>query len=307
VAFLSLTFLIGLFGCQLESSTTANSTTTNTEPPASTTTTTYTTAMITSTFSVTTETTTVATTETTTEMTTTEPITVVNSETVYLAGQPEEFSVYKFETNVPGPTFLIIGGIHGNERAGWMAALAMLDYDFTRGTVYILPVANKQAAYADPPVRYLSGWTDLNRSFPGNSQGTATQRLALTIFNAMVVCEPDIVLDLHESRYGYDNGGLGNSLILHLGSYSLYIMSVIDQFNSLPLMEGEVPFTNLNSPPAGSINKEFTESFSVPVITIETNRDALQYSIESEQIPLSLRISQQLAMIDIILKTFGNP
>lgn len=300
VVFLSLFFLFFAFGCQEESSTTTSLPTT----------TSMSTTTIDTTIDITTISTlpqTVSTTDSTEILTTTEPISVSTSVTVYLEDQPEEFSVYKFETNVPGPTFFIIGGIHGNERAGWMAAQAMLDYDFTRGTVYILPVANPQAAFSDPPVRYLSGWSDLNRVFPGNSEGTATQRLAHTIFQAIAATEPDIVLDLHESRHAYDNGGLGNSLILHLGSYSLYVMSVLERFNALPLMEDQPLFTNLNSPPDGSINKEFSEYFSVPVITIETNRETPNNTIYTEEVPLSLRIEQQLAMMDIILETFGEP
>lgn len=243
-----------------------------------------------------------------TTFSTTTPVTtalvVTESVETYLDGTLDEFSIYKFETNVPGPTFFIIGGIHGNERAGWMAGLEMLQYPFSRGTVYVLPVANKRAATAEPPVRYVSGLSDLNRAFPGNANGTTTPKLAHHIFQAIASCEPDIVLDLHESRFSYDNGGLGDSIILHLARYSLYLDTLLYEFNHMAFMADKKPFTNLNSPPTGSINKEFSESYNIPVFTIETNRNTAYNTIESEMNPLMDRIEQQLAFIKLFLDTF---
>jgi len=231
---------------------------------------------------------------------------VTESVETYLAGTLDEFSIYKYETNVPGPTFFIIGGIHGNERAGWMAGEQMRQYPFDRGVVYVLPIANKRAATAEPPVRYVSGLSDLNRAFPGNVNGTTTQKLAYVIFQAIASCEPDIVLDLHESRFSYDSGGLGDSIILHLPRYSLYLDSLLYEFNHMAFMADKKPFTNLNSPPTGSINKEFSNQFNIPVFTIETNRNTPNNTIESEINPLADRIEQQLAFIKLFLDTFES-
>lgn len=235
---------------------------------------------------------------------TTTALVVTESVETYLAGTLDEFSIYKYETNVPGPTFFIIGGIHGNERAGWMAGLQMRQYPFERGVVYVLPVANKRAATAEPPVRYVSGLSDLNRAFPGNASGTTTQKLAHVIFQAIASCEPDIVLDLHESRFSYDSGGLGDSIILHLPRYSLYLDSLLYEFNHMAFMADKQPFTNLNAPPTGSINKEFSNRYNIPVFTIETNRNTPNNTIESEINPLEDRIEQQLAFIKLFLDTF---
>lgn len=233
-------------------------------------------------------------------------IIVEKTSETYLEGTLNEFTVYKFETKVEGPTAFIIGGIHGNERAGWMAAQSILNHTFTRGTVYVLPMANRQASLADPPVRFLSGWTDLNRAFPGDPSGTQTQRLAHAIFSVMAQAEPDYVLDLHESRYSYTNNGLGDAVILHNGLYSLFMMDLLETFNAYEFQIGQTPFTYLNSPPVGSINREFTETYNVPVFTLETNRNSSNYSIDGELNPLALRIQQQLALIQLFLEQFGK-
>lgn len=229
---------------------------------------------------------------------------VTRTEQTYLEDTGDQFTVYTFETNVEGPTFFIIGGIHGDERAGWMAASAMLEHTFERGTVHILPIANRLSTIEDPPRRNAPGRSDLNRAFPGDPEGSDLERLAHAIFSVMARKEPDIVLDLHESRQDYTNGRIGSSIVLHDSSHSLYGITVIETFNALPLMEGQTPFTNLNAPPVGSINRTFTETYGVPVFTIETNRDIVTSGIEGERIPLSVRIEQQVGLIKIFLDTF---
>lgn len=232
-----------------------------------------------------------------------EPVLVVTkSSEKFLEGTLDEFEVYKFATNIAGPTIFIIGGIHGDERAGWQATISMLDYEFKRGTVYVLPVASRRACYGDPPVRYFE--TDLNRTFPGIASGTDTQVLAYTIYNAIKATNPDCVIDCHESRGSYSTTTLlGDQIIINDYSYSLYALSVVNDFNKLEMNADKVKFRTEGSPPAGSINKEFSEREGVPVFTLETNRDT-KSGISGEKNALADRKAQQLALIDIILNTF---
>lgn len=228
---------------------------------------------------------------------------VIKTHSEYLSNTDMKFDVYKYETNVEGPTIFIMGGIHGDERAGWNAALRLINYEFTRGTIYILPVANVKAAYNTPqPTRHFG--QDLNRQFPGNRYGTDTQILAFYIYNVIKEAKPDLVLDLHESRGSYleEEGYLGNQILLHHGLYNLYVLEVLDAFNKLDLMKGKLSFRLDGSPPSGSINRTFTENEDIPVFTIETNRGGL--SINAETIPLESRIAEQLALVEIILNTF---
>lgn len=228
-----------------------------------------------------------------------EEVVVTKTQKAYLEDTPYKFDVYKYETNVAGPTIFILGGIHGDERAGWHAALEMLDYDFKRGTVYVLPVANGKAASTTPPTRHFG--QDLNRSFPGDLNGTPTDKLAYYVYGAIRNAEPDLVLDLHESRRDYENGGLGNQIILHAGLYSLYLSEVIRKINSSELMAGKLRYRMDSHPPVGSINKTFTENEKKPVMTVETNRG---YINRVDTVPLEDRIAEQLAIIEIILDDF---
>lgn len=233
------------------------------------------------------------------------PIEMERSVQVYLEGTEDTFEVHTFNTHVPGPVVFIIGGVHANERAGWMAAQALLDETFERGIIHILPIAQRRTWLLDPPRRVYPGWQDLNRSFPGRPDGSPSEQLAYAIYNAIRATSPDLVIDLHESRFSYtEEGWIGDSLILHLADYSLYVLEVLEQFNALPLQENQTPFTYLNAPPVGSLNRTYSEQFDVPVLTVETNRQAVTTAIDSEQQPLSLRVAQQLALIDIILETF---
>lgn len=233
------------------------------------------------------------------------PIEMERSVQVYLEGTDDAFEVHTFNTHVPGPVIFIVGGVHANERAGWMAAQSLLEKTFQRGIIHIIPIAHLRTWHLDPPRRVYPGWQDLNRSFPGRPDGSHAEQLAYEIYNAIVATSPDLVIDLHESRFSYTHEGwIGDSLILHCADYSLYVLEVLEQFNALPLQEGKTPFTYLNAPPVGSLNRTFTDQFNIPVITVETNRQAVTTAIDSEQQPLSLRVAQQLALIDIILNTF---
>ncbi len=227
---------------------------------------------------------------------------IIKTSQTYLEDTADEFVVYKFETNIEGPTIFIIGGIHGDERAGWHAATEMLEYDFERGTTYILPVASKRACTSNPPVRYFQ--TDLNRSFPGKETGTETEILAYTIFSVIAQINPDLVLDLHESRGTYQQGYLGHSIIIHNGLYNLYVLDVLYEFNNLELMEGKLPYHLEANPPIGSLNKEVTERLNILVLTIETNRGSLGSGIQNETVPLDLRVLHQKTIINIILNSF---
>ncbi len=229
-------------------------------------------------------------------------VNVIKTSQTYLKDTLDEFTIYKFETNVPGPTIFIIGGIHGDERAGWHAALEMLNYNYKRGITYVLPQANKRAITSNPPVRMVG--TNLNRVFPGNLNGGHVEVLAYTIYEAIKAANPDLVLDLHESRGSYKDGYLGDQIINDLGLYNLYLHEVLKEVNKLDILIGNPPFGLDTAPPVGSINKTYSSNEDVPVFTIETNRANFTGTINDELIILEERIEIQLKIVDIILKTF---
>lgn len=96
------------------------------------------------------------------------------------------------------PRALAIAGVHGDEYEG-VAALQDMTQEINprelRGTLTIVPVANPQAFSAGTR-RNPVDLGDLNRSFPGNPNGTMSERLAHLLFHEFVLGS-DCILSLH--------------------------------------------------------------------------------------------------------------
>ena len=98
-----------------------------------------------------------------------------------------------------GPTVGISGGIHGAEYPGIEAAIRFareLNPRAVRGAVIVIHIASLAAFHARSIyVSPLDG-KNLNRQFPGNPEGTATEKMADTIFKG-VIAQSDYYIDLH--------------------------------------------------------------------------------------------------------------
>jgi len=96
------------------------------------------------------------------------------------------------------PRLLVMAGVHGDEYEG-VAVLHDLareiDPKKLKGTLTLVPVANPQAFYAGTR-RNPIDLGDLNRAFPGNPEGSITDRLAYDLFHKLVDGN-DYVLSLH--------------------------------------------------------------------------------------------------------------
>jgi len=96
------------------------------------------------------------------------------------------------------PRLLVMAGVHGDEYEG-VAVLHDLareiDPKKLKGTLTLVPVANPQAFYAGAR-RNPIDLGDLNRAFPGNPEGTITDRLAYTLFHELILGN-DYVLSMH--------------------------------------------------------------------------------------------------------------
>ena len=99
----------------------------------------------------------------------------------------------------PGPFLSITAGVHGGEYPGIEAAIrtaAALEPATLRGAVIIVHIVNVPAfqgrnIYICP----LDG-KNPNRVFPGNPEGTASERLAHALFT-QVIARADFYVDLH--------------------------------------------------------------------------------------------------------------
>jgi len=96
------------------------------------------------------------------------------------------------------PRALLVAGVHGDEYES-VAALQQLasevDPSRLHGAVVIVPVANPLAFHAGTR-RTPADLGDLNRAFPGNPEGTLSERLADWLFQNFVLGS-DAVLSMH--------------------------------------------------------------------------------------------------------------
>lgn len=98
----------------------------------------------------------------------------------------------------PGPTVLLIGGVHGDEFEGPVALMKLLhdlDPEKLRGRLIVLPALNAPALQEASRVSPLDG-VNLNRAFPGDPDGGPTAMLAHFV-EEVLLPRCDAAIDLH--------------------------------------------------------------------------------------------------------------
>src|SRR4051812_22881870 len=136
---------------------------------------------------------------------------VIERGTLQLAG--EDHPCFRARGAHDGPDVSLIGGIHGCEYSS-IAAVARvmrdLDERELRGSVTAVPVVSMESFRQRSPFVVPEDGKNLNRTFPGDSAGSYTDRLAHDIFTRLI--EPaDALLDLH-----------GGDLVEALEPFALY-------------------------------------------------------------------------------------
>lgn len=114
-------------------------------------------------------------------------------------GHPTQIPVFLINGAQDGPTLVVTGGIHGAEYASIEAALRLgqsLDPGKLRGRVIVLPIVSMPAYKARSIYIVPFDGKNLNRQFPGDAEGTASEQLAHWLtFN--VIKQADAYIDLH--------------------------------------------------------------------------------------------------------------
>lgn len=128
---------------------------------------------------------------------------------------------YVIRGGLPGPVFMVVSGIHGNETASIRAAKNIVnrirqgELYIYRGTLIIVPLMN-QKAYR----KRIRGVPDLNRTFPRTSNGSAKHTISIALLQLVRRYRPTWYLDLHEAN-GLSQRNpkrLGQSIIIKPGS-----------------------------------------------------------------------------------------
>jgi hypothetical protein len=137
-----------------------------------------------------------------------------------MKGTPQETPLYVFGSGRPGGVMLVLGGVHGNEPGGWLAAERLLnELRPSSGALLLVPKANKLATQAY--VRTTDALGDLNRLYPGDPNGLPMERMAHEIVQTVHEFHVDTLVDMHESWAFYkdrpQNGTayLGQTIATH--------------------------------------------------------------------------------------------
>jgi len=105
----------------------------------------------------------------------------------------EGLAIYKVKGKTPGLTLMIIGGIHGDEESGCIAAKKYTDIKLERGNLIVIPEANAPAVREKK--RFVN--VDMNRIFDRDN-GTAYEYKTVDEIKKLI-SGSDAVINLHES------------------------------------------------------------------------------------------------------------
>jgi hypothetical protein len=208
------------------------------------------------------------------------------------SGTKFQTNLYVIKSGKAGPVVLIVGGVHGNEPAGYKAALRVCDFHPTRGTLLVIPEANVLAIKEGE--RVASGQTNLNRVFPKTKYGTAKGTLAKSILQVIKDYDVDWVMDMHE---GYDytksksDTSVGESLIYYPSSSTRTIGSKIVRTLNKDISSNRKEFVLLKYPVKGSLARGAAVTVGAKSFIFET----------CDKDNLSTRINYQLKAANMLL------
>lgn len=205
-----------------------------------------------------------------------------------LPGTKYETPVYIIKSNVPGPTVMYSGGVHGNETAGFEAAHLLKTYKITQGTLIVIPETNIQAV--DASRRFITADGDLNRAFPSKSGTGAGHPLVEPLLQLAKDYNVQWHFDLHEGidySSSADSDSVGQSIIYHPNrdGYNLGTSAVNYINKSIP--ESYRKFKLLKWPVGGSFARSTGDLYGINSFIFET----VQKETLAERLQLQTRLA----------------
>ncbi len=180
--------------------------------------------------------------------------------------------MYVIKSGVPGPVVMVVGGTHGNEPAGYKAANVIKNYTVKKGTLLVIPEANRIAVANY--TRTATGVGDLNRSFPTYSKDKPDDPLAKAIWQTVKDYKVRYLFDLHE---GYNfhltvSSSWGQTVIYYPNSGTKALADrMVRSLNSSITSSGK-KFSTVRYPVAGSLARSTGQYLGVHSFTIESCR-----------------------------------
>jgi len=239
---------------------------------------------------------------------------------VYLPHTDHELHVYRIFGREPGNTVIIIGGIHGNEPGGYLAADKYVDLNLRRGNLIVVPRANLLSILSND--RGVGG--DYNRRFDSPLSADSNDDQVIMVLQQLIE-ESDVLLNLHDGSGFYRDTYIdrlhnpyrfGQSIIVDCESYRSersgevillgeIARSVVSRVNEqIENASYHFHFSNHDSLAADTRYPEMRRTatyfaltrFGIPAFGIETSK--LLPSTE-------MKVAHQLLAINAILDEFG--
>jgi hypothetical protein len=229
-----------------------------------------------------------------------------------LAGTEYETPAFIYDSGNSGTNVLIIGGTHGNEPAGYEAALRLVrlfsESPPEKGKVIIIPMANRRSIINYKRRIPVPENTDiekgnLNRCYPGKEYGLPMEQMAFQIEVLARENDVKVFIDLHEARYYHldtpeesnRDQGLGQTIIYYPNdATSMYLISLLDEVNSTIENPNEV-FSAVERPILHSAAWWAGEYLDIAAFTFETMR----------KMDLKKRINYHLSLVEVVLRESG--
>ncbi|MCF6270195.1 MAG: succinylglutamate desuccinylase/aspartoacylase family protein [Melioribacteraceae bacterium] len=214
-----------------------------------------------------------------------------------------------FDSGISGKNVMILGGTHGNEPAGYEAALRLLEQLENKlpksGKVILIPLANKQSIINKSrriPVPdgadYERG--NLNRCYPGKESGLPMEQMAYEIEQLTREHKVNVFIDIHEARFFHldtpkkskRKKGLGQTIIYYPNEKASWIvMNLIDTINET-IDVSEEQFSAIERPILNSAAWWAGKYLEIPGFTFET----------TQKMDLEKRINFHLLLVKTVLE-----
>lgn len=209
---------------------------------------------------------------------------------IAVQGQPYRVPMWLINGTGAGPTLGITGGVHAAEYASIAAALELgrcLDPAQVRGRVIVVPVMNVpgfsvRSIYVCP----LDG-KNLNRSFPGDASGSASEQIADWMFRN-ILTRSDYYVDLH-----------GGDLIEALVPFTIIFRSGNEELDRLTLEMAKVFGIRylVRSETPGGAYSEATKA-GVPSLLVESGGQGIWPREDVERLTVGMeRLMRHLKML----------
>lgn len=223
------------------------------------------------------------------------PASSAAEEQLLAAGTRYATPYYDNDSGISGPVVVVVGGMHGNEPAGYLAARRLAGLKPQKGRLIVIPEANKLAI--ETKTRTGSHPGDLNRAFPASRSDKPGSPLAASIWSLIERVRPDYLFDLHE---GYDfhkinKDSVGQSMIYYPVQGALEMAKAMQTAVNRGISNSRHHYSLLRYPVKGSLARAAGQLLGTRAMILETSRKQ----------PLESRIEQHVTMVKAALARVG--